>query len=109
MAAVVVWRELTSAPVPDELLRGPAVTWTEAARLVSDGASAAAADLLAAIGARTIEADVRFHAARMAAQDDQVEASQQLDLAVEFWRSVGVTARLAQVDEVRGLFRSAAS
>ncbi len=109
VAAVVVWRELMSGQVPDELLRGPTVPWIEAARLVSDGDPAAAADLMASIGARTIEADLRLHAARMAVQADPAEAARQLDRATEFWRSVGATALLVQVDEVRGLLRSAAS
>ena len=109
VAVVVAWRELMSEPVPDELLRGPTVPWVEAARLVSGGDPAAAADLMASIGARTIEADVRLHAARMAAEADTAESARQLDLATGFWRSVGATARLAQVDEVRVLLRSAAS
>ena len=68
-----------------------------------------AAEILASIGARTIEADVRLHAARLLTESDPAEAVRQLDLATAFWRSVGATARLAQVDDVRRLLREEAS
>ena len=111
VTAVIAWRELMDEPVPEEVLRGSPVPWVEAARLVADGQAIAAADALAAIGARTLEAQVRLHAARTAAQagHDLAEAVRQLDLATDFWRSVGATAQLAQADEVRALTRAAAS
>jgi tetratricopeptide (TPR) repeat protein len=111
VTAVIAWRELMGEPVPEEVLRGSPVPWVEAARLVADGRAIAAADALAAIGARTLEAQVRLHAARTAAQagHELAEAARQLDLATDFWRSVGATAQLAQVDEVRALTRAAAS
>ncbi len=109
VSSVVAWLELSHEPLPKELLRGPSVAWTRAATLVSEGVPVAAADLLTAIGARPIEADVRLHSARLLAEEDPSEAARQLELATAFWRSVGATARLAQADEVLRLLRSKAS
>jgi hypothetical protein len=109
ISAVLVWLQLSDDPVPEDLLVGPVVAWTRAARLVSVGAPADAAEILSSIGARTIEADVRLHAARLLTESDPAEAVRQLDLATAFWRSVGATACLAQVDDVRRLLRAEAS
>lgn len=109
VSCVVAWLELSDKPVPDELLVGPVTEWTRAAALVSQAEPVAAADLLSSIGARAIEADVRLHAAQQCAASSPLEAEQQLQLAAAFWQSVGATARLAMLDDVRRLLRSAAS
>jgi class 3 adenylate cyclase/tetratricopeptide (TPR) repeat protein len=109
VSCVVAWLELSDKPVPDELLVGPVTEWTRAAALVSQAEPVAAADLLSSIGARAIEADVRLHAAQQCAASGPLEAEQQLQLAAAFWQSVGATARLAMLDDVRRLLRSAAS
>ena len=109
VAAVLAWCQLMSEPVPDELLRGPTVPWTASARLAAAGEPATAADVLEAIGARTMEAKLRLHAARLLVSSAPAEALRQLDLAGAFWRSVGATARLAQVDGLRMELGQAAS
>jgi tetratricopeptide (TPR) repeat protein len=109
VTGAVSWCELMAEPVPDELLRGPDVPWTEASRLVAAGRPSEAADVLAAIGARTIEADVRLHAGRVLARSNPREAVHNLDAAAAFLREVEATARLVAVDEVRARLRTAAS
>ena len=60
--------------------------WSEAAALYAGGASTAAADVLAEMGARPAEAYVRLKAG------DDVNVRQ----ALEFWRSVGATRYIAE-------------
>jgi hypothetical protein len=106
---VLAWLLVRSEPVPDELFSGSPVPWTHAAAAIRDGDLANAADRLESIGARTVAAEVRFHAARSLTQTDTTEAARLLELAAAFWRSVGATARLATVEEVGAELRAAAS
>ncbi len=96
-------------PMPDTLLSGRRNPWVEATRLVSAGTAIGAADVLAAIGARTAECEARLLAASSLAASDPVEALRQLELATAFLRSVGAVARLASLDELAAELRSAAS
>jgi tetratricopeptide (TPR) repeat protein len=109
VAAALAWATYHREPLPPEMLVGPETPWREAARLVGAGRPAEAAEILAPIGARTIEAEVRLNAARSLVEADPAGASCQLDLAAAFWRDVGATARLREVDAVRVSLRAAAS
>ena len=92
-------------PVPPELFRGPDVPWRRATQLLCDGRAGEAADLLHAIGARSLEAEVRLHAARSGEPDGLAH----LDSAGAFWRSVGAEARLAELERVRAAVDVSAS
>jgi hypothetical protein len=105
----VAWVTHHDEPLPDALLRGPEAPWRDAARLVAAGGAAEAADVLAEIGARSVEAEVRLHAAERLAAADPAGAARQLDRAATFWREVHATALLTQVDAVRAALRAAAS
>jgi hypothetical protein len=93
------------ASIAPELIPGPDVPWRRATELLATGRPGAAADVLAGIGARTIEAEVRLHAARMG----EADALAQLEAAAAFWRSVGADARLAEVERVRATVNESAS
>ena len=67
------------------------------------------ADLLEAIGARSLEANVRRRAAEVIQGTDPDEARRQLDLAAAFWREVRAEAQLRQLEELRAALRLAAS
>ncbi len=92
-------------PVPPELIRGPDVPWRRATELLCGGRAGEAADLLQAIGARSMEAEVRLHAARAGNPDGLA----QLSSAGRFWRSVGAEARLADLERVRAAVDVSAS
>jgi hypothetical protein len=109
VAAALAWVQLRDDPIPSEIGGSEELPWASAVDLIRRGDPVAAADVLAAIGARANEAPVRLHAAQALADADPAEAQQQLELACAFWRSVGATARLAHADEVRARLRPAAS
>ena len=92
-------------PIPPELFRGPDVPWRRATQLLCDGRAGEAADLLHAIGARSLEAEVRLHAARAGDTDGLAH----LNSAGAFWRSVGAEARLAELERVRAAVDVSAS
>jgi hypothetical protein len=96
-------------PIPIEIGGSEELPWARAVDLLRRGDPAAAADVLAGIGARATEAPVRHHAAQALAEVDPAEAERQLELACAFWRSVGATARLADAERLRGQLRTAAS
>ena len=60
--------------------------------MLARGKVVEAADLLGAIGARSMEANVRRRAAEVIEGTDPDEALRQLDLAAAFWREVGAKA-----------------
>jgi len=83
--------------------------WASAAGLVARDEIAAAADLLDGIGAHTDAASVRVVAAHRLVSQDPQRAAAQLELAATFYRGVGATAVLVELDELRSRFRLAAS
>jgi hypothetical protein len=83
--------------------------WADACRLIARGDLAGAADVLASIGAKTLEAQLRLQAALALSGTDSAEAARQLELAQTFWHSVDATARLRRADEVAAGLRRAAS
>jgi hypothetical protein len=108
-AAAVAWSRLRDDPFPAELVRDTGTPWAETCRLISQGDLVGAADLLAAMGARSLGAQLRLQAAKTLTKADPNEALRQLDLAAAFWQEVRATARLAAVDAVRVSLRAAAS
>jgi hypothetical protein len=107
--AALAWCALRSEPLPSVLTDGRSSTWTDATALISAGNDPGAADVLEEIGARRLEAEVRFQAAQRLHDAEPQEAARQLAGACAFWRTVGATARLAQADEVRAALAPAAS
>ncbi len=92
--AALVCHDLHRAPF---LPAGPsddaATPWAEAAVAIGSGELVRAAEILARIGARTLEADVWLRAARSAAADGRhAEAAAQLASALAFYREVGASA-----------------
>ncbi len=75
--------------------------WKDACVAVVDGDYAAAADTVATVGSKRLQAELRLLAARsLAAVGRLAEAEAQLDLARAFFRKVGATAYLAEADEI---------
>ena len=109
VSAALAWRLVYGTQAPIELHARNVMPWAEAAELVCLGDHVAAAGILACIGARAVEAQVRLEAARSLADSDPAEASRQLELACGFWRGVQATARVAYADELRARLRFAAS
>ena len=68
------------------------VPWIRAARLAVEGDFRAAADVHAAVGSPTNEANRRFHAGeRLLAQGEAAEAEEELEKSLAFYRGVGAT------------------
>ena len=109
VAAALAWVQLRDDPMPSEMGGTAELPWKSAVDLLRRGDAAAAADVLAGIGARASEAPVRHHAAQALTRVDPAEAERQLELACAFWRSVGATARLTDAEQLRAQLRSAAS
>jgi thioredoxin-like negative regulator of GroEL len=66
--------------------------WIETVRAYAHGDFAAAAELLHRIGAKPEEAEARLRAAeQLVAEGRRAEADEQLQQALEFYRSVGAT------------------
>jgi class 3 adenylate cyclase len=73
--------------------------WSEVVRCYDEGDFVSAADMLAEIGSKPDEAEARVHAARqLAAAGREDEAGEQLRQAVAFYRSVGATRYLDEIE-----------
>jgi class 3 adenylate cyclase/tetratricopeptide (TPR) repeat protein len=76
--------------------------WTRVLEAALAGDWARAADLLGATDRLPIEARFRLRAGReLVAQGRRAEADEQLDKAAAFWRSVGATRYLTEVEALR--------
>jgi thioredoxin-like negative regulator of GroEL len=81
--------------------RAPTTSWLDAANAYLAREYGRAADLCAAIGALPEEAFFRIDAAQAAHDDgDQVEAADQLDRALDFYRRVGAASALRRAEGV---------
>jgi ATP/maltotriose-dependent transcriptional regulator MalT len=77
--------------------------WVEAAQALVEGRPSEAGDRLEAMGARAEAALVRLRAGQALLEDNRPsEAAEQLDRAVEFFRSVGATAYLEEAEPLLG-------
>jgi class 3 adenylate cyclase/tetratricopeptide (TPR) repeat protein len=73
--------------------------WSEVFHRYAVGDFAGAADMLGSIGSRPEEAEARIHAARQLSADGQgAEAGEQLRRAAAFYRSVGATRYLQEIE-----------
>ncbi len=98
IALVDAGRESEAAEIAQRLREG---SWREAARAIAVHDFVPAADILARMGERTLQAEVRLRAAReFVAESRPVEAAAQLGKAQAFWQSVGATALLREADEL---------
>jgi AAA ATPase domain len=76
----------------DALVDHPQTPWTETARAYAQGGFAAAAEILHRIGSKPEETEARLRAAeQLVAEGRRAEADEQLQQALEFYRSVGAT------------------
>jgi class 3 adenylate cyclase len=76
----------------DALGGHPATRWTEAVRAYVSGDFVGAAEILHRIGSKPDAAEARLRAAeRLVAEGHRAEADEQLQQALEFYRSVGAT------------------
>ena len=107
--ATLVWTMRRPDPPPDAFVAGNPTRWGEVAQALALGKVVESADLLGAIGARSLEANVRRRAAEVIQVTDPDEARRQLDLAAAFWREVRAEAQLRQLEELRAALRRAAS
>jgi class 3 adenylate cyclase/tetratricopeptide (TPR) repeat protein len=80
--------------------------WTAPGDLIVAGRFLDAAEQLAAIGARTLEAQARFLASRTVDAGSAAEAAEEHSRAVSFWRSVDARAFLSLADAVAAPRRS---
>lgn len=77
----------------------PETRWTQAARMILEGALEDAADLLEHMGDLAFSADVRLRAAKaLVAQGRRAEADTQLSKAVGFYRSAGAKRYLREAE-----------
>jgi class 3 adenylate cyclase/tetratricopeptide (TPR) repeat protein len=75
--------------------------WRAVCNAILEQELSRAADILASIGERSLQAEVRLEAAKsLAAAGKLPEAERELELARAFWRGVGATAYLRAADEV---------
>lgn len=89
------------AEAADLVRRMPDGRWRDACTAALDGDYVHAADVLDTIGEESMQAEVRLRAARSLLADGRLaEAQAQLDRARAFWRSVGATGYLREVDDV---------
>ncbi|HEX4746757.1 MAG TPA: adenylate/guanylate cyclase domain-containing protein [Gaiellaceae bacterium] len=90
-------RSTQANEIVGRLIPGP---WRDASAAVVEGRFADAADVLDATGEQPLQAELRLLAARvLAAEGRQTEATEQLERARAFWRSVGATTYLREADE----------
>jgi len=79
--------------------QAPATPWTAAAAHLGRRRYDAAAELYAELGARPQEADARLQAAKsLITEGRPIEATQQLEKALEFYRSVKATPGIAEAE-----------
>jgi DNA-binding SARP family transcriptional activator len=79
----------------------PATPWFEAARAVASGDFAGSVDIVAEIGAPSVDAYARLRAAEGLARAGHVkEAREQLEAALPFFRKAGATRYLSQATEL---------
>jgi len=79
----------------------PATPWLEAARAIAHGDFAHGAELVARIGAPSVEAYTRLRVAEeLARAGHHTEAHEQLAQALVFFRKVGATRYIAQAEEL---------
>ena len=92
--AALVCHDLGRGPLlPDGADVGSGTPWTEVSTAIAARELERAAEILARIGARTLEADVWLRAARAAAADGRrAEAAAQLASALAFYREVGASS-----------------
>ena len=77
----------------------PETRWTDAARAYVAGDFVAAAEILQRIGSRPDEAEARLRAAeQLVAEGRRAEADEQLQQALEFYRSVGATRYIRECE-----------
>ena len=107
--ATLVWTMRRPDAPPDAFVAGNPTRWGEVAQALALGNVVESADLLGAIGARSLEANVRRRAAEVIQGTDPDEARRQLDLAAAFWREVRAEAQLRQLEELSAALRLAAS
>ncbi|MEX2614266.1 MAG: AAA family ATPase, partial [Gaiellaceae bacterium] len=80
---------------------GPQTPWRDAAQAIGRRELVPAADILAEIGSVTFEAHARLRAAQRLSMDArQVEAAEQLALALSFYRGVGASAAVREGEEL---------
>ena len=98
--AALVCHDLQREPFLPARLSGDSVTpWAEAAAAIGAGELGRAAEILARIGARTLEADVWLRAARTAAAYGRhAEAAGRLASALAFYREVGASAYVREAE-----------
>ena len=100
-ACVVAAQGYRSDEILAELEGLPTTGWTAAIVAEAAGDPAAAADVFAALGDRSDEADARLRAAAiLAAGGRTAEAAAQAERAVAFYRSVEATARLVEAERL---------
>jgi class 3 adenylate cyclase/tetratricopeptide (TPR) repeat protein len=91
-------RAAESSEVIDRLTPGP---WRNLCTAVAERRLLDAAELLAAMGEQTLQAELRFLAAsQLMSEGRQVEAAEQLERARAFWNSVAAIAYLGEADEL---------
>jgi tetratricopeptide (TPR) repeat protein len=79
----------------------PSTPWLEATRAIARGDIAQSVELIARIGAPSVEAYARLRAAEeLARLDRHAEADEQLRSALVFFRKVGATRYVAQAEEL---------
>ena len=87
-----------SSQIVDRLTPSP---WRDVCSAVAERRFVEAADILAAAGEQTLQAELRLLAARqLVGEGRQAEAALQLDRARAFWTGVGATAYLREADEL---------
>jgi class 3 adenylate cyclase len=83
----------------DALSGHPQTRWTEAVQAYGQGDLVAAAEILHRTGSRPAEAEARLRAAeQLVAEGRRAESDEQLQLALEFYRSVGATHYLRECE-----------
>jgi DNA-binding SARP family transcriptional activator/tetratricopeptide (TPR) repeat protein len=98
-----------AAVLRDALIASPDGAAHRVARAIIDREYLHAADLLAAGGSRTLEAEARFRAAgALGAAGRTNEAEEQLDQALAFYRSVGAVRYLRTGETLRSRLREEA-
>jgi len=87
-----------STQIVERLTPGP---WRDVCSAVAERRLVEAADILAATGEQTLQAELRLLAARqLVAEGRPAEAAEQLERARAFWTGVGATTYLREADEL---------
>jgi tetratricopeptide (TPR) repeat protein len=85
------------------LERGRQTKWTDAASAITRGDGVLGAEFLHEIGDAELESVARLRAARrLVAEGRRADADEQLQRALEFYRSVGATRYIRQAEELLG-------